>query len=229
VNYIWELLIRAENEGYEMKDISFRYPTYFSPYMELSFTDINTNWVLTEVEVNPYFRYFEIFSKLFDINLVVNLELRTHLFDILIHFLGNIDRLQGMNKREYYIFFTVAEITAGIFGTDIQKKYQLFTETEKEIIASGVLSHYKTGEGVYIFKRLVQEIFISSSIFANAKEKNELIIYINAAKTTIKQKKIKLLSDLFLPFQFEIEVYWENIFGIIEMESFMKFDSIVIY
>ncbi len=229
MNYIWELLIRAEEEGIEPKEITFKYPAVFSPYMELNFESLNTTTVMREVDVNPYIRFNDIFATLFDRNNHEDIELREKIFDILIHFLGEVDRWQGMNKREYYIQFVVDEILTGAFGRKIQAYFELCNPIEREIIASSVLRMYKLGESIYVFKDTVQSIFKYSIIFANAREKDELMIYICEAKTPLSEKKLSVLKDLFLPFQFDVEIYWEYIFGIIDVDEAMQLDRIVVY
>lgn len=65
MNYIWDLLIKAENEGSGKQEIQFIPADTYSPYMELSNEMINTQTIDQIVEVNPYYRYYEIFKDLF--------------------------------------------------------------------------------------------------------------------------------------------------------------------
>lgn len=110
MNYIWDLLVRAGRSGIKRSDIHFVPAKVYSPYMELSHADLNAAAVEQEVEVNPYYRFYDIFRDLFDPNNAEDSELRETLFDLIIHFLAELDLMQGMNKREYQIRFTLREM-----------------------------------------------------------------------------------------------------------------------
>ena len=71
MNYIWDILIKAEEQGIRKSDIKFKNADICSPYMETSFSCLNTSFLNKDIpiEVNPCYRYFKIFRELFDINL----------------------------------------------------------------------------------------------------------------------------------------------------------------
>jgi len=72
MNYIWDHAIKALQQGVDQDDIFYRYGQPFSPYMELSFIDINETKPQIEVEINPYYRYYSIFKELFEPNFIVS-------------------------------------------------------------------------------------------------------------------------------------------------------------
>ena len=91
MNYVWDVIILARQLGVEIKKINFVEAKSYSPYMELSYKDINSTIIEGDIEVNPYYRFYEIFKDLFNINNSEEVELRETLFDILMHFLSRID------------------------------------------------------------------------------------------------------------------------------------------
>ena len=55
--------------GIREADLQYEVPEVRSPYLEVSFYDLNTQTVeQTAVEVNPFYRFFDIFSGVLDIN-----------------------------------------------------------------------------------------------------------------------------------------------------------------
>lgn len=78
--------------------------------MELSPQLLNSQVIVQHVEVNPYHRYFTIFKDLFHPDHTTDEVFRDALLDITLHFLAEIDRMQGMNKKEYYIRFMLRDI-----------------------------------------------------------------------------------------------------------------------
>ncbi|MGG1441754.1 iron-dependent peroxidase [Brevibacillus laterosporus] len=229
LNYIWDLLIKAERSGIEKKRVQFTPAKVFSPYMELSLENLNAKEIEQTIEINPYYRFYEIFRDLFDPNIETDVELRNSLFDILIHFLAEIDLMQGMNKREYYIRFLQKDLEAGVFGSSVKDNIYLFTREEREMIASNLLRLYETGEAVYLLKDTTKKVFTRSTIYANCEEKDELLFYIGQPETQVARAKIELIKDLFLPVRFSTELYWSYHFGIMEVEETMQVDYIALY
>lgn len=229
MNYIWDLLIRAENEGLSKKDIYFNLAKTYSPYMELSPELINADFVEKSVEVNPYYRYHDIFKNLFHPENIEELELRESLLDLLLHFLAEIDRKQGMNKQEFFLRFLLRDIEANIFGESIRDKMQLFTKQEKEIIALNVIRLYQTGDEFFLLKDTMKRLFKDCILYVKSEEKDELLVYLGQKKYDQIQQKVQLVLETFLPIGFQIEIYWENHFGIIDVEETMKLDRIVTY
>lgn len=229
MNYIWDLVIRAERSGLAKRDINFSAAKVFSPCLELSFKYINTSEVTPKVEINPYYSYYEIFKDLFNINNNEEVELRNTLFDILIHFLADIDLRQGLNKKDFYLKFVLEDIESGLFGTENSKRIKLFDREEKEIIAGNILRLYEMGEAIYLLKDTLRKLFKKSIIYANPEERDELVIYIDQQESLTAQAKMELIKEFFVPVSFHTEIYWKNHFGLIGYEETMQIDGIALY
>lgn len=229
MNYIWEVAIKAKEQGFDPDRIFYKYGKPFSPYMELSFEDINETNILFDIEINPYYRYYEIFKKLFEPNVAEREDLIEVIHDLAIHHLKDIDVLMGMNKREYHINFIIQEMYLGFLGDYIKEKIHLFTRIEQKIMANNILNLHRTGECIHLLKNTVSCIFTSSYIFSNAVEKDEIIFFLRTKETKEKVEKIEVIKYLFLPFKCNVEVYWEYIFGVMGVEELMKLDQIMNY
>ncbi|HPD01726.1 MAG TPA: hypothetical protein PLA01_10310 [Acetivibrio sp.] len=229
MNYVWDITINLRQAGRDEKDVKFIAAKSYSPYMELSQTEINFDRIEKEIEVNPYYRFYEIFKDLFNINNQEDMELRETLFDILMHFLSDIDTLQGMTKREFYIRFCLRDIANGVLGSGIKKGFEIFNYKEKVIIAENLIKLYKTGQMLYLLKDTVRKIFKYSKIYANYETKDELLFYIPYARSSVNEEKMNFILDFFLPVKFRTEIYWKDHFGIIGVEESMIIDSIALY
>ncbi|KUF34079.1 MULTISPECIES: hypothetical protein [Lysinibacillus] len=229
MNYIWDLLIQAEEEGFLTKDIYFHLAKIYSPYMELSPQLLNSQAIEQHVEVNPYYRYFDIFKDLFHPDHTTDEAFRDALLDITLHFLAEIDRMQGLNKKEYYIRFMLRDIEANVFGKLVRDKIKSFSKKEQEIIALNMLRLYQTGEALYLIKDTLKNIFRNCFIYVKSEENDELLLYIHQKKTIENINKVQLIQEIFLPIGFQMEVYWQYHFGIIDVEETMKLDRIALY
>ncbi|MFJ8087152.1 iron-dependent peroxidase [Lysinibacillus sp. NPDC095746] len=229
MNYIWDLLIKAEDEGLSKKDIYFHLAEAYSPYMELSPQLLNAQDVDQHVEVNPYYRYYGIFNGLFHPDNTSDIEFRNYLLDTVLHFLAEIDRMQGMNKREFYIRFILREIEADVFGKLVRDNIHAFTKKEQEIVALNMLRLYRTGEEIYLLKDTLKRLFKNCMIYVKSEDQDELLVYIRQKQTEQNERKVQLVQEIFLPIGFHMEVYWQYHFGIIDAEETMKLDRIALY
>lgn len=229
MNYIWDLVVKAEKLGLSRKDIYFKLAYTFSPYMELCLENLNSTTIDQTVEVNPYYRYDAIFKELFSLDNNQDMESRQVLFDLVLHFLAEIDLLQGMNKKEYYIQFVLKDIAEGLYGESAKEKIKLFTTHEKELIAINILRLYETGEAIYLLKNTMRKLFKDCIIYAKCEEKDELLIYIGKKRCNLIESKIELILQIFLPIRFQATLYWDNHFGLIDIDKTMKIDKIALY
>lgn len=229
MNYIWDLLIRAQQSGIDKRDIQFACASSFSPYMELSLTTLNSRIIEPNVEINPFYRFHEIFGELCDHSCADDEELHEVLFDIVVHFLAELDLMQGMNKREFYIRFIIADLEKGVFGSRVMKKFALFSSTEKEAIGHNLLRLYETGEAVYLLKDLVRKLLCNTILYAKSGRENELLFYLGQERDAAVQSKIELLQELFLPFWYTVELIWDDHVGIIGVEETMRLGETALY
>ncbi|MBE0337705.1 MAG: iron-dependent peroxidase [Bacillota bacterium] len=229
MNYVWDLLMRAKEQELDVNSFRFVPAVSYSPYMELSLTELNTSELEQVVEINPYYRFYSIFRDLFPPDAEEYLELRESLFDIMIHFLAETDLYQGMNRREYHIRFVQRDIGNGIFGPKVSESFAQLNREEQDAIAEGLLRLYETGEAVHLLKETMRRVFHRSIIYTNCEEKDELLIYIGQEETQLSRIKADLILDLFLPARFTIELYWTRHFGILEADPTMKIDAIALY
>ncbi|MCW3791443.1 iron-dependent peroxidase [Paenibacillus sp. LS1] len=229
MNYIWDIMLQAQANNIDQGSIKYIPATTYSPYMELSLENLNVTEIEQTVEVNPYYRFYSIFKELFLPDNEEVYELRENLFDIMVHFLGEMDLYQGMNKREFYIRFLSRDIKNGAYGEQVANSFHSLDREERDVICEKLLMVYETGETIHFMKQTMNRIFKRSIIYANCEEKNELLIYMGQEETTFARSKVDLIMNLFLPLHFSIEFYWKHHFGIMEEETTMRIEAIALY
>jgi hypothetical protein len=231
MNYIWDIFLKADRQHIKKEDIIFKHAQVYSPYMELAFEDLNAKKIdeILIVEINPYYRFFSIFKDLFHINMKESIEFREVLFDIFIHFLGNIDLKQGLSKQEYYKKYILQDILDDIFSEKIKKNLSTFNKREENILLYNLIRLYTTGVSLELFKNVVNRIFKKSIVYINQDNKKEILIYIGQGKTQELENKIQTLIDLFLHIEFKTYIYWKYHFGILGVEDTMKIENMVLY
>jgi len=57
----------------------------------------------------------------------------------------------------------------------------------------------------------------------------KIIVYINKPKNKVNIAKIKTLELLFLELGMELKVFWENHFGVVNVDETAKIDEIAVF
>lgn len=229
MNYVWELLIQAKQQGISKEKISFVCPRQFSPYMEISYDHLNETELVTEVDVNPYYRFSEVFKGYFHPDYLEDIEIREILFDLFFHYLAELDSYMGVTKREYQVNFVIKDMENGIFGDVAKEQFKYCTINEKKEIANNVLCLYTISEGVYLFQDSIKKLFDKATIFANNSDRDMLLIHLAVPETKEREQKVQLLKTIFLPLKYEMRIYWEHLFGVIGVPELMRQGEILMY
>ena len=126
MNFLWDIVIRAKEQGYQEEELFFRQAREYSPFYEQSFSCINEKKVTSpEIELNLLYRFADIFQ---DILMQENSglteeeyrEFGTFFIDAALHAILYADLRHGLTKREIYIRKIASELREGIFfsGSD---------------------------------------------------------------------------------------------------------------
>lgn len=232
MNYLWDTIIKAKRAGVDVDEITFQPAVSYSAYMEMAFDDINiimSKDMEKVIDVNPYYRFFDIFKEMFDINNMEDKEVRNELFDWLIHLIGSIDINLGMNRQELFRRFAKRDIEEGRFGDNAKHSFTYFTPLEKEYITNEIVNLYHLNAPVNILRKVVNYVFKYSYVYVNNIDKPEILIYAGMKKMEQYIEKMNFILEVFMPLGYEYRIYWDKHFGIIGKTATMRVDSIVLY
>ncbi len=230
MNYLWNVLLQAKKEQIEEKKLRFQMAKYYSAYMEISNLYLNQS-KLTEdflIEVNPYYRFFDIFKDMFQLNLTEYEELRTSLTNLIFHQLAQNDVLSGMTKEEYYKKLLYKDFQSGKFGESNKKRMEYFNREERETILSGLLRQYETGSSLDLFKDMMEALILNNIVYNSNQNPHEILIFIGQRERKELSEKVQFIIEMFLEIPYEVDIYYEHHFGIIEMEETMIIDDIML-
>ena len=104
MNYLWEAVFMADGQGIPRERIRFLAAKDYSAYMEVSHMFLNQDAFDDDcrLEVNPYYRFYDIFKELYQPEMREFLSLRESLTNLIFHVLAGNDILSGMTREEYY-------------------------------------------------------------------------------------------------------------------------------
>lgn len=230
MNYLWEAFLKAEEQGIEKDKIRFLIAESYSGYMEIADRFLNQKELQEqlETEVNPYYRFYDIFKDLFHPEMWEFPDLRKSLANLIFHLLAENDSMSGMTKEEYYKHFLYQNIRDGFFGWDAAETIELFKREERELILSGILRQYQTGSSLDIFKDMAEELIPESIIYHSNENYYEILVYVGVKKEEKIVAKVEFLVKLFVDLPYHVDVYYEHHFGIIGVEETMRIDEIAL-
>lgn len=229
MNYIWEALLKADKENIDRKNIKFTKAEVCSPYMEMSLEDLNLKLLPEEqsIEVNIYYRFYEIFKELFNINFTESRELRDTLLDIILHYLGELNLKEGICKEEFQKKFLMKDICEGAYGEILRENINRLNKEDINIFLSGLITVYKSGTSLQLFNKVLRNIFKRSTIYSSKDKPKDIYIYLNEVKDRNLEMRIEAIVDTFLPININISIFWDKHFGIIGVDNSMKINEIV--
>lgn len=134
MNYAWEAVLQAEEKEHKRDELRFVEASCPNPYIEVSMTDLNEESPEADrIEINPLYRFTDVFGRLFDKNVEDMVQTRELLFDVCMHYFVQIDLREGLTKENYYYGLIAEDINNGKYGVIIKRRYQLFDKQEKRL------------------------------------------------------------------------------------------------
>ena len=229
MQYIWEVVLAARKNGRKETDLEYREAAVRSPYMEVSFCELNAEAIeQTVVEVNPFYRFFDLFCGILDINQTEYEKTREIFVDAVFHYLAMTDVRIGMSKSDYYFRFLLEELESGQFGHPAEAAMRLFSSYEKRYLVLAFLDVLHSHNQFEVFQRLFRIIYRDSIIYSSQDCANELYIYVGKSKTQDEEKRVRFLLDTFLPIGMRTEIFYIDHFGILDVDETMALDQILL-
>ena len=234
MRYLWEALLEARVEHIPEKRLRFAHTSQGSGYMELSLPCINQTWIHdgetreTRVEVNTYYRFYEIFKNMFPPEQADCPALRESLTNLILHVLAQNDVRKGMTKADYHKKLLAEEIVQGGFGETARAVFSGMSRKEQEILLSGWMNSFRAGSALLVFLDMVHCLVKDSIVYHSNECPDEILIYTGLKKERETEQRIQFLVDTFLDIRYRVEIFYEYHFGIIGVEETMQTGEIAI-
>lgn len=230
MNYLWEIMLQAKEQGIEAEKIHFKAARKYSPYMELSEEFLNVTQIEEPytVEINPYYRFQQIFKDMFHPDTSDYPSLRKGLFQLLIQMLSENDLKMGMTREEYYKKLLKEAVEEGIYGKEAAEEFAFFEKKEQEILLQGMLILYRAGESIALFRQVMCALIDNCIVYKSNDDPREILLYIGKKESESLKKKVSFMINQFAGIEYHIDIYYEYHFGIIGIEETMEIGEIAI-
>ena len=235
MNWIWDITLQAERDGFPREDLFFIPAENASPYYEQSFKELNKKNIDNPViEINPLRRFNFIFEYILhpDILNLIFAEQRQfiyYFFDAVVHFLIEIDLAHGMTKQEFYIRQIRREMLGGVFGKVVADGMNTLDREKQLAAADEFFVVMQTGSNIQSFCRAMRQTFPGCFIYQKKNQPRTLYVYIEDEENETLQKRWLFVRDMFLPLDIDIKVFWKYHFGIMGVDSTMQANMIALF
>lgn len=230
MNYAWEAALAADRAGVPRESIAYRPVRNGSPYAEVVLENLNSRTIEGNVvEVNPLYRFAEEFSAVFDCNVEGYEKTRELLFDITMHYMVQADLRQGLSRQEYALRFLAKDLLDGICGREAAEAILAFGKGKLRRLLCFIWKLYHCGSSVSLFRDVMQYLYPGSLVYASNEAARELLVYVGKKETGEERKRLEFVQDMFLPINFQVFLFWDRHFGIMDVDETMVLDEMVLF
>ncbi len=230
MNCIWEIVLKAKEQGYMFDELRFINSDNPSPYTESSFDLINTETIYNRlIEVNPLYRFPLQLGELFLGDVKGYDKTREIFLDAMMHYIAVWDLRSGYDKKEYQALHVLREIENGSYYAFAKEALLSCSYSKVKRIIFYLLDLYKSRDYITSFKRAVKELYPKANIYISSDDGRKIIVFLGIDENTIERKKIDMLCDMFLPLSYKVDVFWNKHFGVVGVDESMIIDNIALY
>lgn len=230
MNYAWEAVLMAEKEKRGRDEMRFVEASVPSPYIEISVTDLNLESIEEDrIEINPLYRFGDVFGRLFDRNVEEMVQTREVFFDVCMHYIVQLDLREGLSREDYYYSLIEDDMESGRYGAEAKERFGLFDKDERKVMVRSYLRLLKTGNYLEEFRKVVTKLYSRAHIYENNETAYELLVYLGREETEAERKRAAFLREMFLPMQETVYFFYANHFGIIGVDETMAADEMVVF
>lgn len=229
MNYVWEVLLAADSKNIKEQELHFLPAMSASPYVEVAFTDLNTVTLEdVETEINPLYRFTSVFSEMLSPNVSAYRDVRYLFFDAFMHYIAETDLRSGMHRQEFYYWFLMEEMQKGLFGEGSAEAFSLFDAGEQRAIITSLLGLYRSAHYKAFFIGVVKELYANAIIYEGRDRAETIFLYVGRKETDEERRRVQFLTDTFLPLNENVAVFYDEHFGVMDVEETMGMDRILL-
>lgn len=228
MNVIWEVFQKIEKQNINLEQLEVIPAKVSSPYYEVSLDMLNEN--ISEqrqrVEVNPLYRYPQVFEQYLHMEVIEKEEEeeRNAVFNQIFHYFYEIEKYRQYKKEDIYVELLTGNLEEGCFGRQVKEAFEQLDKEEKTRVIKVLLRVYQLGISFETLREAAKVLFPKCYAYLDKKYKT-VLLYTGMGMNGISLAKVELLNQLFMPIGLELEVFWKYHFGIVDVEETMVLDQ----
>lgn len=230
MNFLWDIVLRAKQQGKQEEDLFFKQAEVYSPFFEPAFPYVNETQVKgDEIGLNLFYRFADIFQAILSEEVSEFPEFQAYFIDAALHMIVDTDLHHGLTRRDIYIRKLLEELRNGVYWSTSAEKFCALSKEEQEHLAVLLLMQMENGSSLLIFRRALLTVFPKATLYQIKADRKKLLLYLKEQPSQVNRQILQYVQDMFLPVSYELRVFWEQHFGIIGVGDTMNIDEIALY
>ncbi len=228
MNYIWDIVLQAKEDGYKKSDLFWEQGKDVSPYYEQSFSVLNQLHITdNHIEINALARFEKLFDRFLHDGFLENTEFKRYFYDLVIHFLCEIDLGKGISKENIYLKELEQDILMGVYGIEVQENYKAIPKTCN--VLPLLLKQIRTNASFSGFREALKRVYPDSFVYQTHDEPEQILVYLGMKKTEHELQKYNFIETMFLPIVYRTKVFWEHHFGVMGVDATLTLGEIQLF
>lgn len=220
---VWTRIIEDQTK------IRYQQAEHFSPYCESVADSIKQLFDgTTQITMNTFYRFDDIFLPLFECD-DISENVREWLLDCMMHLLTRLELRSGVDARECATRIQWAQIESGSYGKRLKYLFERFPREKRYIATWFMVQQERNRESVTMFAKALIGILQDGVLYKDEENPKELLLYIGREEDESVLNEIEFSKEAFLPFEYQLRVFWKSSFGIIGDDRCMQLGNIEIY
>lgn len=220
---VWNRII--ENQA----TVRYQQERFFSPYCESVAGSISKLPDGNDrITMNTFYRYDDIFLPLFERN-DISEATREWLLDCMMHLIARLELRNGANRQEYITRTKWQQIEEKLYGKRLGMLFEKLTADQKYLASWFMVQQERNGESIALFAKALIGILQDGVLYKNEECPKELILYMGREENEQILDEIEFAKEAYLPFDYQLRIFWNHSFGLIEDDRCMQIGNIEIY
>lgn len=128
--------------------------------------------------------------------------------------LEEIEMNRDAGRTEFLVYQKRNELLTGVYGERVQA-YCRELEGEQLAWIANALCLQEMGESITLYGKVLTGFTGMGSLYQNMHKKGELLFYVGCEPDRSVAQGIELINILFLPWGYELKIYWEEAFAVL--------------
>lgn len=228
MNYIWDIVIQGKEDGYKKSELFWEQGKEVSPYYEQSFLELNQLQITdNHIEINALVRFEKLFGRFLHEGFLENEEFKNYFYDLVIHFLCEIDLSKGISKESIYLEELEQDLIAGVYGLEVQEQYQRISKDDN--VLPLLLKQMRVGASLSGFREALKRVYPNSFLYQTYEQPERIFVYLGRKESEIEQQKYCFLETMFLPIAYTSKVFFEHHFGVLGVDATLTLGEIQLF
>ena len=220
---VWNRII--ENQA----TVRYQQERFFSPYCESVAGSISKLPDGNDrITMNTFYRYDDIFLPLFE-RTDISEATREWLLDCMMHLIARLELRNGANRQEYITRTKWQQIEEKLYGKRLGMLFEKLTADQKYLASWFMVQQERNGESIALFAKALIGILQDGVLYKNEECPKELILYMGKEEHEQILDEIEFAKEAYLPFDYQLRIFWNHSFGLIEDDRCMQIGNIEIY